>query len=126
MSNQKFNPNQYKNKKTTYVSVPGVAGVSSIWDWSNRRKKYCKRTLGNKFYSVKRIKGRQTTKCFPRLTEAKLWQQSQIDEVDPGDTDLYFLELLEKFFKKKKTEVRVATFESYEGLHQIAGQVVFM
>ncbi len=114
MSNQKFNPNQYKNKKTIYVSVPGVPGVNSIWDWSERRKKYCKRTLGNKFYSVKRIKGRQTAKCFPRLADAKLWQHNQMEEIDPEDSDLYFSELKEKFFKKKKGEIRIATYESYE------------
>lgn len=114
MSNQKFDPGRYKNKKTIYVSVPGVPGVNAIWDWSGRRKKYCKRTLGNKFYSVKRIGGRQTAKCFTHLNEAKLWQHDLTQALEPEDYEMLFCDLKEKFFKKKKGEILISTYESYE------------
>jgi len=112
MSKKEFNPTEYKNKKTITKSIPGYSGVSQIMTWSDRRKRYCNKTIGNKYYAAKRIGGVQVTKTFARLNEAKKWQVDEVIEVEENDEDLLFKDVKKKFLKRKKLEIRVATYES--------------
>ena len=114
MSNQKFIPSHYKGKKTVYVSINNVPEISSIWDWVDRKKKYCKRSIGLKFYAVKRVNGKQVTKCFSALNEARDWKNAKELEIDTESEEILFEELLEMYFSKKKSEIRISTFETYQ------------
>ena len=114
MSNKKFNPTEYKNKEIIYVATSGYLGILRIYQWSKRRKRYLPKTLGNKFYSTKRVSGKQVTKCFSSLNEAKIWKADTSESyLEDKTKSLTFKEVKEMFLEKKKSEVRIKTYDSY-------------
>ena len=114
MPTKKFDPTEYKNKDTIYVATSGYLGISRIYQWSKRRKRYLPKTLGNKFYAVKRVNEKQITKCFSSLNEAKTWKSDTSDSVLKDKTkNLTFEEVKKMFLEKKKSEVRIVTYETY-------------
>ena len=114
MSNKKFDPTEYKNKEIIYVATSGYLGILRIYQWSKRRKRYLPKTLGNKFYSTKRVNGKQVTKCFSGLNEAKIWKSDTSESYLKDKTkSLTFKEVKEMFLEKKKSEVKIPSYETY-------------
>jgi integrase len=111
MPGKEFNPSEYKNKKQIYKAIPGYPGVSNIMIWSERRSKYLNKPCGYKYCAVKRVNGKQVTKSFENLNEAKKWQVNSEIEVSE-QTDFLFKEIKQRYFEKKKSEVRIATYET--------------
>ncbi len=111
MSQKKFDPKVWKNKNAVYVAIPNASGIYSTWDWNKKLKKYCKRTKGNKFYVVKRVNGRQLTRCFEKYVDAQKWKEEKSFSYDVLDENLTFEEVKERYLRKKESEVRVATQE---------------
>ena len=114
MPTKKFDPTEYKNKDTIYVATSTCPGISRIYQWSRRRKRYLPKTLGNKFYAIKRVNEKQITKCFSNLNEAKTWKSDTSDSVLKDKTkNLTFKEVKKMFLEKKKSEVKISTYETF-------------
>lgn len=111
---QKFDPTQYKNKKTIYRPIPDYQGIYSIWDWSKPKARYIKRTIGNKFYASKRVGHIQRTKCFIHLEQAKAWRRDADGYEWLEGPVMYFKDLTVLFFTRKATVLRVSSLETYK------------
>lgn len=110
----KFDPTQFKNIKSIKVNLAEVPGLYALWDWSTRKKRYSKRSIGNRFYAVKRINGKQVTKCFQTQSAAKDWIYNFTGDLHNKDHDLCFEDVMTRFFEKKKSDLRISTFETYQ------------
>lgn len=110
MPKQEFNPYEYKGKKQINKSIPGLPGVFRIMIWSERKKKYINKPVGNRYYAKKRVSGRQVTKVFSNQLDAKKWQldTSLLEE----SADLKFREVKDRYLEKKKNDAKVATYET--------------
>jgi|GEM_PF-1946407 len=113
MPNKNFDPHIYKNKKTINVATTGFPGVSRVYDWSKRRQKYIPRSIGNKYYVVKWIGGKQDTKCFVSLDQAKIWKADHSEQAScEAFNDMLFEEVQTHFLDKKRGEIKPSTFET--------------
>jgi integrase len=114
MSSHRFDPTLYRGKKTIYMKVPTQSNISAIWDWSDKSKKYVKRSIGEKYYAYVRNNGKQLSRCFKSLDEAKEFVRYK--GILPEITEqLTFLEVKEKFFSWYKGKVGTSTFETMQG-----------
>ena len=58
------------------------------------------------------MNGKQVVKCFSNLSEAKVWKGDTSDSSLKDQTErLTFKEVKEMFLEKKKSEVKISTYE---------------
>jgi integrase len=110
-----FNPNQFSGKRVAYISILGTQGICAIWDWNNKKKRYVKRTLGNKYYAFKKMNGCQKSACFETFEQAKHWRDtSNLFEEVVSDNEMTFKQVTEKYLKNCVGRIRVSTYETIE------------
>lgn len=99
-----------------YKAIPRLTGIRTIWDWSELKQKYVQRQFGKKYYGYKKVNGRQFTKCFDSLQEAKAWWCDPLlveKCVLQVNQDLTFRELREKFLEHYVGRVRISSYETF-------------
>lgn len=110
---KKFNPNEFVRKITVYrrTSYPGVC---IIYDWNPEKKRYVQRSKGLRYYSYRKIDGRQRSKCFGTFDEAKKWRDNPFLA---GSASLEgcptFAQVKERYFEHLQSRVRTTTYETY-------------
>lgn len=104
-------------KKTIYRPTNEV-GIRSIWDWSDKASNYVKRSRGNRFQAYIEKNKKTRSASFSSIEEAVRWRlrlQADFDRL-PDFDPLNFQQLVKKFLEKKKQNICITTFESYQSL----------
>ena len=103
-------------KKVIYRKIKGYQGICTIWDYCPKAEKYKQRTKGLRFYTYKKMNGKQKGKSFETFEESKKWRSSfepwKANEYE--EIDLLFSEVFEKYFTFKKPTLRASTLDTYE------------
>lgn len=110
---KRFDPKQYKGKRTVYGTRPKDRGISDIFDWHDGSASYVKREMGLRYYAIKKSKeGRQLSKCFETLDEARRWRMQ--DDNAPRKLDAPRLgDVIERFFESQAAHLRASTILTY-------------
>ena len=112
---ESFNPNHFNGKRVMYVNINGTQGICTIWDWDEKKRRYVKRTFGNKYYAFKKANGEQKSICFETFERAKEWRESSNLYAEVvTDSELSFEQAMSKYFAHIKSKIRISTYESYE------------
>lgn len=109
-----FDLKTYTGKKQVYIKLPNCSGVCRIYDWSDKRLMYVQRPEGLKYYSYKKVNGRQVSKTFEDLNEAKKWRYSnEVFHSESRFKDLTFFEVSKKFIEHNSSKWKITTKELY-------------
>lgn len=107
-----FDPKQYRGKRTIYGARPRDRGISDIFDWHEGSASYVKREMGLRYYAIKKVAGKQRSKCFEALEEARQWRRH--DEHAPRQIDAPILaDVIERFFEAQAAHLRPSTILTY-------------
>lgn len=111
----KFDLKAFTGKKQIYVKLTNLSGVCKIYDWSDKKLMYVQRLEGLKYYTYKKVNGRQVSKTFEDLNEAKRWRSSpDIFHCDSKFKELTFTEVTKRFFEHNSNKWKITTKELYE------------
>jgi integrase len=110
-----FDPKVFNGRRQRYTKVLNSQGIRFVWDWSDEKRQYLRRESGLRYSAFKTINGKQISKCFESLQDAKHWRRSaQLFGVETTSQGMLFNEVVERFFIHNQGRWKITTLELYE------------
>ena len=114
MNQQRFNPKVFKNKKTVTVKIPHYMGIRYLYDWSESKQQYIKRSKGMRYSAIIKLNGKQKEKFFESIEKAKSWRESGGIEAALTEKEMFFEDLIKSYFKNIASRINSSTLKTYK------------